>query len=272
MWFALLLIALLIWTLIGQWVARVGGNLLEEWGSKWQVLQSRPTFSRGGGALELCTVPRQGKRALRYWTLAHDTVVSRPLRVGVPWEGWMHKYFERYARGSTALDIGANIGTHTVVLAELADYVHAFEPQPAVFDLLKRNVAANGAANVTCHQLGLGERNGTAIVEEQLLRGGLNVGGARLVEGADGQVRIVPLDSLAVGGRIGFIKLDVEGFECAVLRGARQTIAAHQPVLIVEDHTWHKDALRLLEREHSYTCLRLSFANDFLCLPPSAVQ
>ncbi len=134
------------------------------------------------------------------------------------------------ARG-LCLDIGANIGCIAQALAASGFEVVAFEPQPEVFKLL--------TANVSCatHCVALGSESGTADMpkvhySERGNFGGLGCGFKSIYGSYEVPVRT--LDSFDFAG-VGFIKLDVEGYELEVLRGGTQTILRDRPVLYVED-------------------------------------
>ena len=146
--------------------------------------------------------------------------------------GWLK---ERSPRSGACLDIGANIGNHALFFAALFEKVFAFEPNPATFRLLAINAGLVG--NIGCFEFGLCERDGEAAFATPAL----NVGGARIVEGkaAKGnanRIAIRRLDSVAeiAGEQIALIKIDVEGNELAVLKGATETIRRCKPVVIFE--------------------------------------
>ena len=137
----------------------------------------------------------------------------------------------------TVLDVGANIGAHTVDLSRLVGpggVVHAFEPQRLAFQLLCANVARNNRANVFTHQAAVGAATGTLLVppldpEMQTLRG------LSLLESQSGEtVPLVTIDGLDLGD-CQFIKVDVEGMETEALRGAVKTIERFRPILYVEN-------------------------------------
>jgi FkbM family methyltransferase len=142
--------------------------------------------------------------------------------------------------GATILDVGANIGTHTVAFAQLAadtGVVIAFEPQRTSFHLLCANVALNCLANVRCLQQAVGEAPGSTLVpvlspHEQRNFGAVALGGTETGE----PVPLTTIDALELEA-CSLIKVDVEGMEPQVLRGAAATIARHRPVLYVENNT-----------------------------------
>jgi FkbM family methyltransferase len=139
-------------------------------------------------------------------------------------------------RRRNAVDIGANKGTYTYALARLAKRVWAFEPNPKMFKILQRTAAAN----VTAAMLALSDRAGRAELRVPRMRKGgySNQGGSLSAAKISENYRAVSvaarrLDDLDLSD-VGFIKIDVEGFEAEVIAGARQTIRQCRPVMIVE--------------------------------------
>ncbi|WP_339929962.1 FkbM family methyltransferase [uncultured Brevundimonas sp.] len=127
--------------------------------------------------------------------------------------------------GDLFLDVGANIGLYTLLAAGVAGaQVIAFEPMPVTAQLLQRNVAHNGiSALVTVKAEAVGRENGviglTSTGDDVTSRI------ATAHEGADQQAPMTTLDA-SVGEQIPtFLKIDVEGFEGAVLEGASKTLA-----------------------------------------------
>jgi FkbM family methyltransferase len=139
--------------------------------------------------------------------------------------------------GHIVVEVGANIGTHTVRLAQRVapgGFMLAFEPQRIVFQTLCANLALNSLANVIALPFAVGDAPGMinvpAIAPDQPANfGGIAVGGA------DGEpTALVTIDSYALPG-CRLIKIDVEGMEATVLSGAVQTILRHKPFLYVEN-------------------------------------
>lgn len=140
--------------------------------------------------------------------------------------------------GMTVIEVGANIGSHSVDMAKACapGPFYAFEPQPRVFQILCANLALNNVANALAYPEGCGEAEGEAVVPRVDYSNTGNFGGVALrgAEAAGLRVRIRTLDSLNLP-TCGLIKIDVEGFEPQVLRGARNLIARCRPVLYVEN-------------------------------------
>lgn len=139
--------------------------------------------------------------------------------------------------GDVAWDIGAHIGFFTILMAGragAAGRVYAFEPFERNIARLTENIEANGLHNVVVCGAAVSETSGLATFADgpTSLEGRMHAGGATRVE-------CVSIDdAVAAGCRAPtLIKIDAEGAEDAVIRGARETIAAHQPRMLIEVHT-----------------------------------
>jgi FkbM family methyltransferase len=148
-------------------------------------------------------------------------------------------------RGAVVLDVGANIGAHTVPLAQLAGEggaVVAFEPQPVLHRILCANLALNSVPNAVTYAMALGSSQGTCRIPILNYAEPYNFGGVSMDMAAEGEV--VPmgrLDDFQLD-RVDFVKLDVEGFESQVLEGAADTIARCRPVMYIENDREEKSA------------------------------
>jgi FkbM family methyltransferase len=139
--------------------------------------------------------------------------------------------------GKLCLDIGANIGCISMALLKSGFSVHAFEPQPEVFKLLEMN-----AVGAECHNMALGIEEGTAKMPKVYYSakgnfGGLGIGGKSAYGSYD--VPVKTLDSFDFKN-VGFIKIDVEGFESMVLSGGEDTIRRERPIMYIEDDRMDK--------------------------------
>ena len=137
-----------------------------------------------------------------------------------------------------AIDVGGNIGLHTVRFAKLFAHVHSFEPTNVNFECLQKNTET--LDNVILHQLGLGDKMDTLII--QLPADANNCGNFSIVDFKDNTeqtvdetIEIRTLDSLELTPDL--IKIDVQGFDYNVLVGATKTITLHHPVIIIESET-----------------------------------
>jgi FkbM family methyltransferase len=171
---------------------------------------------------------------------------------------WM--LLERYCRsGDTVVEVGANIGAHTVSLAAAVGArgrVIAIEPQPVIFQRLCANVALNGSLHVETLNCGCGAVAATMGLPRIDYGAEGNFGGIPLQPLGYPQpaieIRVVQLDELLQdASRVDLIKIDVEGMELEVLEGAASSIARHRPVLYVENGSLDRSR-QLIERLWSY--------------------
>jgi len=142
------------------------------------------------------------------------------------------------APGDTVLDVGANIGAHTLWMARRvgpAGSVIAFEPQRAVFQTLCANMALNGMTNVDPYWAAVGAQPGYVTVPRLDPTAAANFGATSLIWGHPGdKVRMMSIDELELSA-CRMIKVDVEGMELDALRGAEATISRLRPILYVEN-------------------------------------
>ena len=158
----------------------------------------------------------------------HPVVARLHLRA----EPEMRGIIDRCDPSGTAIDVGAWYGPWTYWLSKRVRDVQSFEPNPKVAAVLRRG----GASNVTVHEFAVSDVEGTAELVLQDLSVG-SEGTASIVPGVEGagshSVRTKRIDDMGFSD-VRFIKIDVEGHEDAVIRGARGTIERDHPVLFVE--------------------------------------
>jgi FkbM family methyltransferase len=146
-----------------------------------------------------------------------------------------------------AVDVGANVGLFTSVLARRSKTVIAFEPNPACV----RHLLEVAPRNCEVIAKAVSDRSGTTTLRVPVASG-IAMDALSTIEAANRfdtetratefvrhTVETVTLDQVLIGpsgpaGRVGFINIDAEGHEFAVLRGGEGAIAAHRPVLLVE--------------------------------------
>lgn len=156
-------------------------------------------------------------------------------------------YEELVHPGDTVLDIGANIGAHTLPFARLVGSdgrVIAFEPTRFAFTKLERNLSLNQdlAARVLARQIALVDGTAPAVPERIYSSWPLDRSDGRhavhggVLQGTEG-AQAMTLDRAAESidlDRVDFIKLDVDGHEPAVLAGGLGTIARFRPRMLIE--------------------------------------
>ena len=144
--------------------------------------------------------------------------------------------FNNIPRKRTMIDIGANIGIFARPSAELFERVICFEPVFKNFEVLQKNL--ENYNNVELHNLGLGDKDQIVTFELQTLKCGHTKQVEEFVPNPEFEKHTGELTTLDRFDfqSVDWIKIDVEGFENAVLEGSRATIQRNRPWLLLEDN------------------------------------
>ena len=136
---------------------------------------------------------------------------------------------------SFVVEVGANIGSHTVPLAQHCNTVFAFEPQRLCYQALCANLALNQLTNVLAWQAAIGATGGRIFVPDLDPRCPTNFGGVSMQATPTAEaVILLALDEIGFP-RVDLLKIDVEGMELEVLAGAEKLIDRHRPYIYVEN-------------------------------------
>jgi len=194
-------------------------------------------------------------------------------------EDWFEdeiRFVRRWLKpGMRAMDVGANVGVYTVAMARAvggSGHVWAFEPTPATAECLQHSLDANEFDNVTLVRAAVSERAGS--MDFSLSRHAEENAAARMGGVSEEVLRVaaVTLDQMAADRgctNIDLVKLDVEGHEFEVIRGAAAFLRANSPLLMFEIRTGATAVdLRVLEplADIGYGFYRL--LPGLLCLVP----
>jgi FkbM family methyltransferase len=205
-------------------------NLLPK--SVWQRLHPDPafTFQVEGGTVHYASQPNDDIGNELFWTGGFESETS--------------SVFVKLARGArTILDVGANTGYFTLLSCTAAPQaaVIAFEPIPAIYELLCNNVARNGwQARCTLRREAVSNMQGVTAFHVPYsgsipTSGSLSVHGFRGYEGELIDTPVTTLDAVcATLDTVNLAKIDVEGFEDKVLEGMPETLRRCHPDIIVE--------------------------------------
>ena len=200
-----------------------------------------------GAALVSHSLEFKGRRLL-ISNFASDRLINESLtRTGL-WEPWQLDLMHRVLREDfVCVDVGANIGINALFMADCCrkGRVVAFEPFDAIYDVLRRNVEANGAGNLVAVNKGISSSAGSRemVVDAGVVGGAhvtLNPEGPHLRDGdpiSTGTFRFGRLDDelQALGvSKVDFLKIDVEGHEPQVLEGAERVLRNPDLQLVIE--------------------------------------
>jgi FkbM family methyltransferase len=140
-------------------------------------------------------------------------------------------------KNSVVVDIGANVGNHTVYWGKTANVkrIYSFEPVKTVFNILKKNVEINNLnEKVGLYNIGLSDTKTMGTIEEYNAD---NIGGTMICKSDGGDMELDKLDNIKeiIGEPVvDFIKIDVEKMEQGVLNGAEQFFKKHKPIVFIE--------------------------------------
>jgi FkbM family methyltransferase len=176
-----------------------------------------------------------------------DVSVAPHLMMQGFWEPWLTLALANVPEGSVCVDVGANLGYYSIALASLgASKVYAFEPQKRLVELLKNSSCINGMADtisVSSEAVGSETTAKTVLVSTDNPR---NCGGTNLREIGDKNdhsnactelIKFISLDDFMdrrQHDRLDFIKIDSEGYEYEVWKGASNSIEKYRPKILLE--------------------------------------
>jgi len=178
----------------------------------------------------------------------HDTQISEIIERNKAWEVHVTQALHALLKpGMTFLDIGANIGYHTMTGAHLVGpggRVHAIEMAPPNCRLIKESVAVNGYRHVVLHETAVSFEDGAVRYCNTPGTTNCSVFSDKFRDkygenhfGYVPQEVIVPMttvDKLIPNGRIDIVKIDVEGYELNVFRGMTRILQTSQPTILLE--------------------------------------
>jgi len=143
-------------------------------------------------------------------------------------------------KDAIVLDVGANIGHHSLFLSTLASRVHSFEPYPVVYSKIEEKINRNRISNITLHPLGLGNKNQVlpfAVPNNNNTGTGSFATGASESAESTMNLEVKRADDYlpAVGiHSFDFVKMDIEGFEIEALQGMEESLRQNRPICFFE--------------------------------------
>lgn len=137
-------------------------------------------------------------------------------------------------KNGCVLDIGTNIGNHTLYFFNEVGISKAFcfEPIDSTFDILRKNIELNHLEEkVVLRNVAVGESEGLSSVKFYDKE---NIGSTQITTNENGNIPTISIDSLHIKDNVKLVKIDVEGFETNVIRGAIKTIEKYKPYIMIE--------------------------------------
>ncbi len=199
----------------------------------WEFLRilNKPILSKFDRSLSIRLFPNDGVARLTYYFDYHEPEIFR----------FLDKYLKP---GMTFIDVGANIGVYTLFAGKrvgLKGKVIAFEPQPETFNRLIENIELNRLTNIVAKQVAVGETSGKVEIVKhtdtsksytRIIRPTIDQGSQDLSIYA---INMISLDKYLCSHqfvKIDYLKIDVEGFELNVLKGAKHILEKLIPSII----------------------------------------
>ena len=182
--------------------------------------------------------------------------------------------------GTDTIDVGVYRGVYSYEMAKYSKIVHAFEPNPIIFKDIKLNLSKI-IKNISFYGYALSDHENTSILkvpirnknfdrnnyEEYFQMGKATIHKENKMEDIETfEVKSKKLDSFSFSNKISFIKVDVEGHELAVIRGAENTIKKNKPILLVEIEERHsqKKVSETLDYINSLGYISYFYENELL--------
>lgn len=169
------------------------------------------------------------------------------------------------SKNDNIFDIGANIGCTSILFGDLAKKVYAFEPSPTTYSFLRKNIIQSRMTNIDIFNIGLG----SSSCESTLTFSPSNRSGgfiSNLTQASKGHITekifIKTVDEIIETLRppeVNLIKIDVEGFEGHVIKGAESTIIKNKPIVVLELNHWCLNAFQRTSIPDFFDLLRANF-------------
>ena len=147
---------------------------------------------------------------------------------------------EKIKVGSIVVDVGANIGLHTLNMARIVGntgQVFAFEPDPSNFEILRKNVKINNYQNIILEEKAVGDKHGRVILYQSDHPGNHRLFPQTKQAKGEVEVELTSLDKYFIDSnlaeKISFIKIDVEGLEFSVLNGMKNILKNNKKIKIL---------------------------------------
>lgn len=210
--------------------------------------------------------------------LLENDAIARTLLRGVRWEPHFSVVVNEFVSpGDNVVDCGANFGYNSVILGKKitnSGVLISIEPQSLIYKQLISNLFLNGILNTKLVNSCIGEESNQLVRLQRVNYNQDNVNIGNTGIGGDGELcNVISLDDLC-DVKINFIKIDVQGYELFLLKGAKNIISRDKPDLFIEieDHQLirfgiHKKQIIDLLKDHGYKIFNIcnEYPFDYIC-------
>lgn len=244
---------------------------------RWDIIHSRMVskLKKNGYVSGL-----KGKKARFYFPFIETDQIQQCIFFGQTYyeneyldylcDEWHDGIIGQAVKGGTILDIGSNIGNHSLyfLLERGADFSYCFEPLKETFEILKKNMELNYLENRTkLFNAGVGAGSGRGCIAFSRDK---NTAYTQVEMLDNGDLEIVSIDDLNIKREIDFIKLDVEGFELEVIKGMVNTLKKDKPMMMIEIWTRNLDEIHKIMDPMGYEFELMEdrgYQADYVCYP-----
>ena len=203
-----------------------------------------------------------------------DKYIGRNLMYNGAWETHIINLLKAICKdGMTVVDIGANIGSHTILMSKLVGNegkVYAFEPCKNHCEILFHNLMINNCFNTIVYPVGCSDKNENMFIDKIFLdtKQSENFGAIVLKKEFENNDEIVKTNSIDSYNfsKIDIVKIDAEYMEDKVLNGMRNTILKYKPIMIIEIHDLEVENIANILNSMDYSIKRIENTVDFLAI------
>ena len=196
-----------------------------------------------------------------FLVLEKDTFITECLEKDGHWEKpTIDICKEHLKNNSFVIEVGAHIGSHTVILSDICKdgFIYSFEMQKLIFQLLNANLLLNTCGNVFSYMEAVSDENKIDYIGEvdykNIKKFNSGLGSLNMVRGHEGYpINIISLDNkFSKIKRLDLIKIDAEGHEVQILKGAKELIKKFKPLILTEFDVNNKQEIIDLLPEYKF--------------------
>jgi FkbM family methyltransferase len=141
---------------------------------------------------------------------------------------------KKIKKNSICLDIGANIGFHSLFLSKISKKVISFEPIKSLYDQFNESIKINNIKNIKTYNFGVSNKKEEKLIYQNFQ----NIGASSVIKrntfDKKEKIKLVKLDNFLIKQKIDFIKMDIEGYEFFAFLGMQNIIKKYKPKIVFE--------------------------------------